>query len=148
MLNKKMFAMMAAAALAACLALAGCGGTQSAPSSSSAPAESSSAASAATSESTASAAAPESTAAKTEEATIDRETTGDDPYIGDQQAIEIALKDAGFAQADVTELEIELDADDAVPHYDIGFKQSGMEYDYDVDAATGDIMSSESEVDD
>ena len=147
-MSKKMFAMMAAAALAACLALAGCGGTQAAPSSSAAPAESSSTASAVASESTASAAAPESTAATTEEATIDRETTGDDPYIGDQQAIEIALKDAGFAQADVTELEVELDADDAVPHYDIGFKQGGMEYDYDVDAATGDILKSESEADD
>ena len=113
-----------------------------------APSESRSTASAAASESTASAAAPESTAATTEEATIDRETTGDDPYIGDQQAIEIALKDAGFAQADVTELEVELDADDAVPHYDIGFKQGGMEYDYDVDAATGDILKSESEADD
>ena len=62
--------------------------------------------------------------------------------------MDIALKDAGFAAADVTELEAELDLDDAVVHYDVEFKQGGMEYDYDIDAVTGEILEAHSEVDD
>ena len=35
-----------------------------------------------------------------------------------------------------------------VVHYDVDFKQGGMEYDYDIDATTGAILQSHSEVDD
>ena len=60
----------------------------------------------------------------------------------------IALGDAGFIAGDVVELSVELDLDDAVVHYDVDFKQGGMEYDYDIDATTGAILTSRSEVDD
>ena len=60
----------------------------------------------------------------------------------------IALGDAGFGAGDVVELKVELDLDDAVVHYDVDFKQGNMEYDYDIDASTGAILVSKSEVDD
>ena len=59
-----------------------------------------------------------------------------------------ALKDAGVAEADATELKAELDPDDAVVHYDVEFKAGGMEYDYEIDAATGEVLKGESEADD
>ena len=152
MSSKKLMALAAAAALAACLAFAGCGGTQAASSSAaSASAESSPAASAsaATEDASASsAAATESSAAASATAAASAAASSEASYIGDQAAMDIALKDAGFAASDVTELEVELDLDDAVAHYDIGFKQGGMEYDYDIDATSGAIINSNSEVDD
>ena len=69
-------------------------------------------------------------------------------YIGDQAAIDIALQNAGFAANNVTQLEVELDLDDPVIHYDVNFKQGGMEYDYDINAVNGSIVYSHSEVDD
>ena len=62
--------------------------------------------------------------------------------------MDIALADAGFAAADVIELEVELDLDDAVVHYDVNFKQGGWEYDYDIDATSGAILTATSEIDD
>jgi len=172
MLNKKILVLIAAAALAACFALVGCGGSQAPSSSAAASAEASPAASeSAASESAASASvAAESAAAEASSAAAAASTAAAeasaaapatapaaapsgtaaaaDSYIGDQAALDIALGDAGFAAADVTELEVELDYDDAVVHYDVNFKQGGMEYDYDIDATTGSILSSSSEVDD
>ena len=167
MLSKKMIALASAAALAACLALAGCGGTQAASSaaapaaseasaaaaSATAAAESAAASAAATAESAAASAEATAPAAATEAASAPAATTGTaapaaDSYIGDQAAIDIALANAGFAVSDVTELEAELDLDDGAPHYDVSFKQGTTEYDYNIDAATGDIISSHSEVDD
>ena len=71
-----------------------------------------------------------------------------DSYVGEDAAKQAALADAGLAEADVTELNAELDADDATPHYDVDFKSGGMEYDYDIDAATGAVISGTSEADD
>ena len=145
-MNKRIIALVAAAALAACLGLAGCGGSQS----SSASAASSSAASAsAASASAASASAASASAASTSAAAASPAAASPAAsYIGDQAAMEIALADAGFTTADVTELEVELDLDDAVVHYDVNFKQGGLEYDYDIDATSGAILSATSEVDD
>lgn len=69
-------------------------------------------------------------------------------YIADTEAISIALENAGANEASVTELECELDLDDPVVHYDVDFKFSGMDYDYDIDATTGEIIYVNSEVDD
>ena len=37
---------------------------------------------------------------------------------------------------------------DAPIHYDVDFKAGGLEYDYDIDAVTGEVLKSKSEVDD
>ena len=68
-------------------------------------------------------------------------------YIGEQAAKDIALAQAGFAASDVQELKAELDYDTPV-HYDVDFKQGGQEYDYDIDAVTGAVITAHSEVDD
>ncbi|MBQ2682097.1 MAG: PepSY domain-containing protein [Eggerthellaceae bacterium] len=155
MLNKKVIALVAAAALAACLGLAGCGGSQVASSSAAASNTAASAsASASDTAASASAAAASATAASSNAAPAS--TTAASPaaapatnsYIGDQAALDIALADAGFSAADVFGLEVELDLDSAVVHYDVNFKQGNLEYDYDIDATTGAIVQARSEIDD
>lgn len=69
-------------------------------------------------------------------------------YIGDAAAKQAALAHAGFSEADVFDLECELDLDDGVAHYDVDFKSGNMEYEYDIDATTGAVIKSKSEVDD
>ena len=69
-------------------------------------------------------------------------------YIGEDAAKKAALSHAGFDESAVTNLKVELDTDDGTVHYDVDFKQGGMEYDYDINATTGEIMKSKSEVDD
>lgn len=75
-------------------------------------------------------------------------TTTQSSYIGEDRAKEIAVTNAGFAVADVTNLKCELDTDDGTVHYDVEFKKDGNEYDYDINATTGEIMSNKAEVDD
>lgn len=75
-------------------------------------------------------------------------TTTADGYIGEEVAKKAALDRTGFTEADVTELKAELDADDATAHYDVDFKNGGLEYDVDVNASTGEIMTFSSEADD
>lgn len=153
MLNKKIIALIAAAALATCLALVGCasgGSSGSAASSSAASSSAASASAASASTSASSAAAPASSASTSASASAatPSASASSAAYIGEDAAKEIALKDAGLAAGDVTELKAELDLDDAVVHYDVDFKAGGMEYNYDVNATTGAIMESKSEVDD
>lgn len=162
MLNKKFIALVATAALATCLGLAGCGGSQAASSSAAASntaAPASSAASDAAASASAAAAsttaAPAASTAAASTSAAPASTTAASPaapatnsYIGDQAALDIALADAGFAAADVMGLEVELDLDSAVVHYDVNFKQGGWEYDYDIDATTGAIIQARSEIDD
>lgn len=161
--SKKTMAFLVVAALAAVVALAGCSGSQGASGSeqkpdSAAPAATSAPASTApadTSAQPAAPAAPADTSAQPTAPAADQAApsapaaaSSADGYIGDDAAKAIALKDAGLAEADVTELKAELDLDDAVVHYDVDFKAGGLEYDYDIDATTGDILTSKSEVDD
>ena len=159
--NKKLLALVASAALVAALGLAGCGSSQASSASSSASAESSAAAAASSSAAAeSSAAAASSSAAATEASSASAAATeasspaaaattqNSNNYIGEDAAKEIALTHAGVAAADCTELKVELDTDDAVVHYDVDFKAGGMEYDYDIDLTTGDILQSNSEADD
>ncbi|MDO5033064.1 PepSY domain-containing protein [Corynebacterium sp.] len=70
-----------------------------------------------------------------------------------EDALAAALKHAGVDAAAATEQEAELDNDQddddqLPPHWEIQFKANGTEYDYDIDANTGEILRSESEPDD
>ena len=62
-------------------------------------------------------------------------------YIGSEKAKQIALENAGLAEGDVTFARIHLDYDDGYPEYEVEFYQGNMEYDYDIDAINGTILS-------
>lgn len=64
------------------------------------------------------------------------------------EAIAIALKDAGFTADQVSRLRAEFDYDDGRPEYDVDFRQGGYEYDYEIHAETGKILSREKERED
>lgn len=66
--------------------------------------------------------------------------------IGVEGAKQIALAHAGVGSAHFTK--VELDTEDGIRVYEIEFKVGNVEYDYDINAATGAIVSSSSEVDD
>ena len=57
----------------------------------------------------------------------------------------IALADAGLTESDVTFTKEKLDWDDGVAVYDIDFFTADMEYEYEIDAATGVIMDKSAE---
>ena len=70
-----------------------------------------------------------------------------DNYIGDDAAKTVALEHIGIAEASTSEMEIALDTAKDPARYVISFKAGGLEYDYEIDAATGDILAFESEID-
>ena len=62
------------------------------------------------------------------------------------KAKQIALSHAGVSGASFTK--VKLDTDDGVRVYEIEFKVGNVEYEYDIDASSGAIISSSSEIDD
>lgn len=58
-----------------------------------------------------------------------------------EQAVSIALEKAGFTENQVTQLRTEYEIDDGIPRYEIQFRQGRWEYDYEINANTGDILS-------
>lgn len=70
-------------------------------------------------------------------------------YISVDDAVKAALDHAGLKKDDIVMLEAEFDGDDdddderEKPHYDIEFKKNGVEYEYEIDAETGKIISFE-----
>ena len=64
--------------------------------------------------------------------------TGD---IGEAKAKAIALQDAGLKEEDVTFVRCHMDMDDGRMEYEVEFFSGNTEYDYDIDAATGAIVS-------
>ena len=66
--------------------------------------------------------------------------------ISADRAKQIALSHAGVSGASFTK--VELDTDEGVRVYEIEFKVGNVEYDYDIDATSGAILSSSSEIDD
>ena len=66
--------------------------------------------------------------------------------ISAERAKQIALSHAGVGSAHFTK--VKLDTDDGMRVYEIEFRVGNVEYDYDINAANGAIVSSSSEVDD
>ena len=121
-MNKKYI--LAAASAALCLTLmAGCGGAPAAAGST-APAGS--------------AVAPVASPAGNVSAGI-AGNSGD--YITEEQAKAAALGHAGVAEADVQFLRVRLDYDNGRAEYDVEFIKGSEEYDYSIDALTGEVLS-------
>ena len=124
-MNKKK--MLTAAAAALCLAvMAGCGG---------APVAGSTSGSASTASS---AVAPVASPSGTVSAGI---AGGSGNYITEEQARAAALEHAGVAEADAQFLSVRLDYDDGRAEYDVEFLHGTEEYDYTIDALTGEVLS-------
>lgn len=65
--------------------------------------------------------------------------------IGREAALAAALKDAGLAESDVYDIGIELDRRLRSVCYEVDFETASTEYEYDIDAATGEILNSRTE---
>jgi len=72
-------------------------------------------------------------------------TTADGGYIGLDAAKAFALAHAGLNEADVAGLHAELDREDGTMVYDVEFYRDGVEYDYEIDAVTGDVRKNKTE---
>ncbi len=62
--------------------------------------------------------------------------------ISADEAKAIALKSAGFTEAEVSYLKTEQDFDDGRQVYDVSFYNGNVEYEYEIDVATGSIIDS------
>ncbi len=67
--------------------------------------------------------------------------------IGHAKAKSIALNHAGVSKSKAYDMEIELDDEDGTLAYEVEFKFGGMEYSYEINAATGAILKHEAELD-
>ena len=61
------------------------------------------------------------------------------------EAEDIALKDAGFEREQVERLYTSYETDDGVPQYDVSFRVGEMEYEYEIHADSGKILSFDQE---
>ena len=68
--------------------------------------------------------------------------------IGYAKAKSIALNHAGVSENKAYDMEIELDDEDGTLVYEVEFKSGGMEYSYEINAATGAVLRHEVERDD
>ena len=66
-------------------------------------------------------------------------------YIGLEAAKEAALKHAGVSASDATFVEAEYDYDDGRMVYEVEFHVKGTEYDYEIDAQTGEVVKYKTE---
>ena len=62
-----------------------------------------------------------------------------------ERAKEIALQNAGLESNQVSFKKVKLDIDDGIQKYEVEFYSNGKEYDYEIDANSGDIISYEIE---
>lgn len=64
-------------------------------------------------------------------------------FIGEAKAKEIALKHAGATAGEISAFKSKLDTDDGIAVYELEFRAGGYEYDYEINASTGEILQSE-----
>lgn len=77
----------------------------------------------------------------------------DDPFssptpdqLTEAEAMDIALKHARLTAEQVQYLTSDFEVDNGIPHYDVEFSQGQTEYEYEIHAETGEILSMEQEV--
>ncbi len=72
-------------------------------------------------------------------------------FIGEAKAQSIALEAAGLSESEVYGLRVKLDYEDDLyerDNYEVEFYAGGFEYDYEIDAITGEIISWDKDIDD
>lgn len=75
----------------------------------------------------------------------DQSNIGSTTNISLERAKEIALQNAGLESNQVSFKKVKLDIDDGIQKYEVEFYSNGKEYDYEIDANSGDIISYEIE---
>lgn len=70
---------------------------------------------------------------------------GSNARIDREEAKKIALGHAKVNESDIRDFEIELDKDNGTYKYNVSFEAGNIEYEYDVNANTGEIMESSKE---
>jgi uncharacterized membrane protein YkoI len=69
-------------------------------------------------------------------------------YIGYESALAAALSHAGLDSSQVSGTEVEMDCENGVIVYEVEFRYGGQDYEYEIDASTGEIVKSEMDTDD
>ena len=62
-------------------------------------------------------------------------------YITAEEARSAALTHAGVSESSVAQMEIEFDSEDGLMVYEVEFYAGGTEYDYDINARTGEVVN-------
>ena len=76
------------------------------------------------------------------------ETKNVQSAISEEEAKQIALKDAGVKESDVSGMRTHPQTDDGTKEYEVDFYVGDKEYDYDIDASDGTIRSKDTEIED
>ena len=66
-------------------------------------------------------------------------------YIGPDKAVGLALQKAGLSNSQTKELSVEYDSEDGFLVYEVEFVSGGFQYEYSINAVTGQILSEEIE---
>lgn len=69
--------------------------------------------------------------------------SGNTSYIGEDAALTAALTHAGLSASDISRQKVEFDFDDGYAIYEIEFRSGRYEYEYEVDAVSGQVLKSE-----
>lgn len=69
-------------------------------------------------------------------------------YVGFDAAKQTALSHAGVQESAVSRMDVEYDSEDGRMIYEVEFTADGCEYEYEIDAATGEVIRFEKKTDD
>ncbi|MCM1187447.1 MAG: PepSY domain-containing protein [Lachnoclostridium sp.] len=69
--------------------------------------------------------------------------TASDSYIGEESAWSIALTHAGLKETEISQKQIKLDLEDGIMVYEIEFEKGRTEYEYEINAVSGEIIKAE-----
>ncbi len=72
---------------------------------------------------------------------------GNGKDIGEAEAKKVALENAGVQESDATRIRVSKDRDDGMTIYDVQFDVNEKEYDYEINAENGEILSSDVDTD-
>ena len=76
------------------------------------------------------------------------EPSVDESLISENEAKSIALKDAGITEDQTSCIRVKLERDDGVQQYEVEFYAGDKEYDYEIDAVTGNILNKDMDIED
>lgn len=76
------------------------------------------------------------------------EESSADQNLSSEEAKSIALKDAGLTEDQISAIRIRQEMDDGIQQYEVEFYAGDKEYDYEIDAISGNILSKDMDIED